>query len=322
MRRLLITAAFCLITSLAQAQMPAALGGAPDSLLMGDQMELRLTFTPPGPGTLLPDWRESLGSFELLAPPDTSALQGYRGGPVVLNLKATCYEPGDQTLGPVTVNWVIPDGQTVSGQTAGFTVHVRGVVPESQLAQADTAQKPHQLLDPNRVKKLGLSLADLLPWIIGVVIAAAVVYALLWYFKKRRRKALEAEAPQEPPRPPHEIAIEALDALRDRRLYQAGRLKEYYTELTDILRHYVEGRFTIPALESTSFQLLRDLEPKVNDANLRLLLENLLSDADLAKFAKNQPDETTCQRDLEKGYVFVQKTTPQAPLLTPKGEAA
>jgi hypothetical protein len=290
---------------------------------MGDPMDLRLTFTPPGPGRLLPDWTKDLDKFELLEPPDTSALKNRTGGPVVINLKATCYEPGDQTLGPVTVHWLAADGQTISGETASFKVHVKGVVPQAELAQADTVQKPVKLLEPNRIKKLGMSLADLMPWILGILIAAGIFWGLLWYLKRRKRKTVEVTAPVVPPRPAHEIALEALDRLRDQHLYQAGRLKEYYSLLTEILRRYIEARWEIPAMESTSFQLLRDVETKINDANLRLLLENLLSDADLAKFAKNQPDEVTCQRDLEKGYILVQKTTPAAPsLLAPQGEAA
>jgi hypothetical protein len=306
-----------------QAQMQASLGGAPDSLLMGDAMDLRLTFTPPGPGRLPPGWADSLGKFELLAPPDTSALKNPTGGPLVINLKATCYEPGDQTLGPVTMHWLAADGKTISGETASFKIHIKGVVPQAELAKADTVQKPVKLLEPNRVKKLGLSFADLVPWIISILIAAGLVWGLLWYMKRRKRQTTEVIAPAIPLRPAHEIALEALDRLRDKKLFQAGRLKEYYSLLTEILRRYIEARWEIPAMESTSFQLLRDVEPKINDANLRLLLENLLSDADLAKFAKNQPDADTCQRDLEKGYILVQKTTPVAPsILAPEGEAA
>jgi hypothetical protein len=315
-------AAIATIVTSSHAQMQASLGGAPDSMLMGDPIDLRLTLSPPGPGILLPNWRESLDKFELLELPDTSALKHYRGGPVVIKLKATCYEPGDQTLGPIILTWRSLDGQTVSGQTASFKIHVRGVAPASVLAQADTTQKPYKLLEPNRLKKLGYTLADALPLILAILIAGAVTYAVLWFLKRRRHKTEATETPLAPPRPPHEIALEALDRLRDGRLFQTGHLKEYYTILTEILRRYIEARWEIPAMESTSFQLMRDVEYKVNDANLRLLLENLLADADLAKFAKNQPDETTCQRDLEKGYIFVQKTTPQQRLLAPEGEAA
>lgn len=311
-----------IIVSPSFAQMQATLEGAPDSLLIGDSVDLRLTITPPGPGKLLSDWQAHLGAFELLAPPDTSALKMAAGGPLVIKLKVTCYETGEQLLGPITVHWALPDGLVDSAQTLSYPVQVRGVVPKTELAQVDSAQKPVKLLEPNRVKKLGLSLADVLPWILALLIAAAVVWALRWYLKKRKSRVKEAEKPEAPPRPPHEIALEALDALRDKRLYQAGHKKEYYTELTEILRRYIEGRWEIPALESTSFQLMCDLESRISDANLRLVLENLLADADLAKFAKGEPDEVTCQRDLEKGYIFVQKTTPQTRLLSTKEEAA
>lgn len=314
MRRIVMIAIglFTVLTASAgEAAFRVTLMPAADTLRLGDVLPLELTLEPPAPGRLLlPDFSRNIEPFEVLAPPDTSALQGTIEGTLHLNLKITSFEAGDQILPPLTFIWVSSDGcvrDTV--ETEPILLYVRGVVSDSVLAAADTSTKPVALLQPNRIKKLGFALSEFIPWIL-ILLAAAGGFLLVKYLWKRRKRRTSTEAPPAPPRPAHESALEALDRLRDRRLFQSGRIKEYYSELSEIIRRYIEARFGIPALESTSFQLLRDIEAVIHDGNLRGVLESLLEDADLAKFAKHQPDETVCQRDLEKGYIFVQKTKP------------
>lgn len=295
-----------------------------DTLRLGKDLLLKLTFEPPAPGRLLPpDFPQDLKPFELSSPPDTSMLQEVDGTPRDWTLKVTAFEAGDQVLPPLTFVWVSRDGGARdTAATEPMILYVQGIVPDSVLAAADTASKPVALLQPNSIKKLGYSFADFLPWIL-VLLAAAGGFFLARYLWKHRKRKIAAQPPSAPPRPAHELALEALDQLRDRRLFQSGRMKEYYSELLQIIRRYIEARFNIPALESTSFQLLRDIESAIPDENLRGVLASLLEDADLAKFAKHQPDETTCQRDLEKGYAFVQKTKPEPPpILSAAQEAA
>jgi len=306
--------ALLLLASVAKAQLNVTLEGVPDSLRVGDPMNFRLKITaPPGGHLQLSRWEDAQDQFDLLTPPDTSALQKQPSGePVGVGFKATCYEAGEQVLQPISVRWISPDGARVdSAQTEPVIIHVQGVVPDSILALADTTQKPYKLLQPNRIKKLGVSLAEILPWILVILAAAGAFFLLRWWLQNRRKKVAVVAQVVTPPRPAHEIALEELDRLRDQRLYQAGRVKDYYVALSEIIRRYIEAQFKIPAMESTSFQLLRDVEAAIRDGNLRSVLQNLLEDADLAKFAKHQPDEEICQRDLERAYVLVRKTMPQ-----------
>jgi hypothetical protein len=314
MRRIGIIALglFSLLTaSPAEAVFRVSLKPEADTLRLGDALPLQLTLEPPAPGRLLPpDFSRDLEPFELSAPPDTSALRKTDGTPLQLNLKITSYEAGDQVLPPLTFVWISQDGVVQdTAETEPIILYVQGVVSDSVLAAADTTAKPVALLQPNRTKKLGYALSEFLPWIL-VLLAAAGGFLLVRYLRRHRKRKTGEDALPAPPRPAHELALEELDRLRDRRLFQSGRIKEYYSELSEIIRRYIEARFGIPALESTSFQLLRDIESEIRDGNLRGLLESLLEDADLAKFARHQPEEMTCQRDLEKGYVFVQKTKP------------
>jgi len=315
-----------LLTGALPAQVKVTLDGVKDSLNVGEPMNVRLTISAPAGGRIqLPKWSEALDKFELLTSPDTSAFsQPSSGAPTIIQLRTTCYESGEQVFQPISVRWISTDGSRLdSAQTEPIIVFVQGVVPDTILALADTTQKPYKLLQPNRIRKLGVSLAEIAPWILLAAIAVGIFYLVRWWLRRRKRKTeVAAEIAAPPPRPAHVVALESLDHLRDEQLYQGGKIKEYYIRLSEIVRLYIEGRYQIPAMESTSFQLLRDTESALTDQNLRAVLANLLEDADLAKFAKQRPDEETCQRDLEKAYVFVRKTMPQpAPLLT-QGEAA
>jgi len=304
--------AWIFLISTTGADLRVHLEGVRDSLRIGDPLDLLLQISaPPGGYVLLPDWKEVLGDFELLAQPDTvSSLYVEEPQQMEISLRTTCYSTGDQILPAILVRWVSADGViSDSAETEPVIVHVQGVVPDSILALADTTLQPHHLLQSNRRWKLHLSFAEVAPWILGALVVVGVFFLLLRLFR-RKRKEIEDIGTWPSSRSPHEIAFEELDALWDKRFYQNGRIKEYYSELSEIIRRYIQARFKLPALESTSFQLLREIEPHLAEENYGAL-EKILSDADLAKFAKHQPAEEICRHDLEEAYVLVHKTIPQ-----------
>jgi hypothetical protein len=316
----------CIILILIQtshAQISVTLQPLPATLKFGDPINLQIQVEAPADGKIiLPDWNEALKPFELLSAPDTSRIRvGSDRKQWDIGLKATCYESGAQALPPIWFKWVSADGITVdSASTQPVMTNISSVVPDSILAAADSTQQPHHLLRANHQWKMPYTLADFLPYIYILIGIVGLYYLIRWWVKKRRRKEVVADAGP-PPEPAHVIALRALDALRDEQLYQAGKIKEYYSILTEILRRYFEACFDVPAMESTSFQLLRDIELPLGDTELLKSLETMLTHADFAKFAKHQPDATTCQQDLERAYVLVNKTKPvQQPLLV--GEAA
>ena len=89
--------------------------------------------------------------------------------------------------------------------------------------------------------------------------------------------------------PPHELALRKLGQLQQKSLWNNGNKKEYCDELTDIIREYLELRFGIPALESTSTELIQKLKGTDIPDETALELGNILFQADLAKFAKGTP---------------------------------
>lgn len=144
-------------------------------------------------------------------------------------------------------------------------------------------------------------------WVLlGVALAAAAVAA--WSFTRKRKEVAMAEASK--PVPPYELAIGRLSALRRSVGSVPGNEKHFYTELTDILRQYLHGRFGINALEMTSGQIVRALR---NNPETRLPSEQVdavLRIADFVKFAKEKPLADDNQRALQRATDFVETTRP------------
>ncbi|TKJ42347.1 hypothetical protein CEE37_01305 [candidate division LCP-89 bacterium B3_LCP] len=325
MKRLFTILATLVISSaLNAAVFEADLSFSADSIVVGDPVTMHIAIEAPAGGQLiLPEWSQALAPLELLSPIDTiSVVRENNIQRWILEWETTCYSGGNQIIEPIQFRWQPDDN--VSADTAftrPYQIFVQGIVPDSIKALADTTAQPHHLLQPNRSRKLGYSFAEIAPWIAAAIAAVFIFFFIRWLLRRRKRQTEEIQAGP-PPRPAHEIALEALDELRDKRLYQEGRIKEYYSALSEIIRIYIEAHFDVPAMESTSFQLLRDIEPRLGNQELYDALGTMLNDADLAKFAKHQPNALTCQKGLERGYSLVEKTKPAPEPLLSGEEAA
>lgn len=127
-------------------------------------------------------------------------------------------------------------------------------------------------------------LKAVLPWLLMVVFGAAAVYLLSKLLKK---KPAVPQVVAESTVPAYEIALSKLAALKEERLWQQNRQKEYYTHLTDIVREYIELTFLIPAPELTSDEMLGHLVAlRKENKEAYTRLQQLLQLADLVKFAK------------------------------------
>jgi len=150
--------------------------------------------------------------------------------------------------------------------------------------------------------------AEVWPWlrwlILGLFIIAILVY-FLWKFFNKDVDATTAKELE----PAHTIAFRELERLKQDDLVQKGSLKEYHSRLSDIVRAYIEQRFAINALELTTDELL-DIFRNSEFINAELFgqLKQLLTIADLAKFAKYEPIENENMMSYKYAYEFVTKT--------------
>lgn len=149
----------------------------------------------------------------------------------------------------------------------------------------------------------------LLILLLGILLAIAV-YFLIKKLQVKEKTQEESSLPVDN-RPAHVIAFEQFKKIRDEKLWQKGREKQFYTEITDVLRLYIHRRYHIATLERTTEELLGDLK------NLRLqkdqdvaykTLKNVLQLSDLVKFAKWKPSLEDDERTLSNSVNFVDET--------------
>lgn len=150
-------------------------------------------------------------------------------------------------------------------------------------------------------------------WVLLAVLLAGVGvagYYLITYLQSRKREEEGKVVMSEPLRPADEVALEKLDAIKEKKIWQQGQVKEYYTQLTDVVREYIARRFEVSSVEQTSDETLRDIRPLLSERkDLYDQLRKMLTLADLVKFAKwsTSPDEN--ELSLRNAYTFVQETT-------------
>ena len=137
--------------------------------------------------------------------------------------------------------------------------------------------------------------------LIGVVIIGIGVF-VYWFVKKRQQKKIEEEVYKTP----IEKATSLLNNLEQKELVQKGEIKEYYSELTDIARNYIEEAIHIPAMESTTSELIQAIRLASTKKKMTLTpetvenLERVLRQADLVKFAKSKPLDFEITEDRNK----------------------
>lgn len=147
--------------------------------------------------------------------------------------------------------------------------------------------------------------------VLGIWLGLIVIAAAVYYLLKRPKKEVVVEEVK-PDIPLHIQALQKLEEIKNKQLWQHDQVKQYYIELSDVVREYLEKRYTIQALEQTSeeiFASLRNMEIASEDRNL---LRQLLVLADMVKFAKEKPAANENEKSMENAVTFIKDTQPHA----------
>jgi len=158
---------------------------------------------------------------------------------------------------------------------------------------------------------------ELLLWIIAIAVVVTLLYFIYKKFIKRKDQGEEVIEIQ---RPPYEIALNSLDDLEAKKLWQSGKVKEYHTEITEIIRTYFEKRFSLPALELTSDETLELLKTKNDSSEIIPLTKDFLQNADMVKFAKFVPLNEVNETMIKQARQIVTVTIPATKLEQHTGE--
>ena len=269
-----------------------------NTILIGDQVRVTVSVDHPA-GTVVRNLgpSDSLGGLEIVRI-DSVAGAGPSGpGPFTRVYTITAFDTGTRILPPFLA-WYGAASDTavrsVSGHPVVIVVH--GV-------DVDTAAAIRGIKPPLGVP---ITLAEVLPYVIAAALAALLAWLVYYVWKKWKRG--EKIIPAAPARPPDELALEALRSIEAERLWQRGLAKEYHSALSDVLRTYIERRFAMPAMESTSDEILSSAPVASLPPDAAGALRDVLVRSDLAKFAKFVPPPEQNERSFRHSVGFVELT--------------
>lgn len=153
-----------------------------------------------------------------------------------------------------------------------------------------------------------ISFMEIVPYLLIVVVFVTIGLLIYLFIKNRKQNKPLFNILKEEVIPPHVIALEALENLRQKKLWQQSKYKEYYTELTDVLREYLERRYAINAQEMVSEEIIAELKQAAISTDFIQSVSSTLLTADLVKFAKEKPMSDVNQQAFDNIYVFVKNT--------------
>ena len=148
--------------------------------------------------------------------------------------------------------------------------------------------------------------SDIWPFLLGILLVILIYFLLKKYVFVKKKT--EVKRKLKIIIPPDVIALNELATLKDKELWQSGKLKQYHSEISEILRTYLEDRFKILALELPTYDILQSLRNKgIQSENLHTLT-TILQRADLAKYAKSKPTDSENDESMSQSVSFVRNT--------------
>ncbi len=181
--------------------------------------------------------------------------------------------------------------------------------PLKVIDQADTIYSKQVALKVSTLPVQADAPDNYYPLIFGVLLTLFLICVIGYILQRiRNKKSLLPLKKEEPKLPPHEQAIKELEEIKQRKLWQQGRSKEYYTAITDTLRKYLIERFDINALEMTSGEIMNTLQSEPEAAPVYNNLKQILLLSDFVKFAKMNPLPDENDLSMANAYEFVERT--------------
>ena len=267
--------------------------------LIGDQLTLHLRVEKSaGASVSFPQYADTLaGKIEIIRKSGISTTTGSDGKLVLSqDLLITVFDTGLVEIPPQP--FAIQNGSLKD------TLHTQPIALQIRSLPLDTTVR-----DIKANMRTPVNAQEVFPYFLGLLALALLVIVIIFIVRKIRRK--DIKAPEIVSSEPAEvIALRQLQQIKVEKPWIQKPVKMYYINLTDILRHYIERRYNIMALEQTTDEILKDLKRTGSAANNLEKLASILKLADLVKFAKLIPDEVENEKQVEEAIVFVKNSTP------------
>ena len=259
------------------------------SIMIGDQVRYEIGITVPNNSIV--EWPILIdtitSNIEILDRSKIDTIFSNNDITVKQQLLITSFDSGYFEIPPINFRFGFPNDTNIHTTSTGL-LFLQVYVPE-----VDTSQAFKPIVGPI---KEPYTLAEVLPWIIVGTAGIILITLLVFYIIRRRKKQPIFKRKPKPVLPAHIIAIKQLEELRLAKIWQSGKLKKYYTNLTDITREYIVNRYHFDAPEMTSYEIISELNNLDINKEVKGKLESILQLSDLVKFAKAVP--TALENDL------------------------
>jgi hypothetical protein len=313
MKRLIISIFLLILIVSSSSGQNVNVSSAFDSsrIYIGDQIKFTLTVDQPSNLHLtLPVFKDTIcKNIEILSGPFTDSSSVQKGRlKIIQKYLITSFDSGRYK-----VKSVFAEVKSESGIKRYYSNSSLLDVMRVKIAPADTTSKIFDIIKPY---KAPVTLGDILPWLLIIALIGALAWAAMRFFRKfkRTKEGVETLISADPA---HVIAFRELENLREQQLWQKGEIKKYYTKLTEILRQYLENRFSVFSLELTTAETLDALVKTgfKKDGSYNNL-KSVLTGADLVKFAKHVPVPTENESHFQNSWEFVVATREEAAVVT------
>ena len=243
-----------------------------DTIALGDQTTLSIQRALTYPST------EQLSQNGIVA-----LSQNYDSTQHTLYTTLTSFEPGTNYVRPSEDDSLMLTVLDVDVDTT--TAEIRDIAP---------------------IEKVPYTFWEIFRWILLGLGILALAFGGWWFWKKWKSGKVSEWLSNEPvdTRTPEERALDNLESLRQKQLWQSGRVKEYHTELTDTVRTFIEEATGIRATDMTSDETIEEMENGKWTVD-NSLLRDIFTTADLVKFAKSEPLPHEHDRSMSEATEFV-----------------
>lgn len=215
------------------------------------------------------------------------------------DLVITCFEEG---------NYLIPSFRFYLNNDSNQFIETNPIPLRVRTVEVDTTADIKDIKPPFHEP---LSFEDFVTyiWITAGIAAAALIFYFTRKYLKRRR---ELDALANILKPPHEVAIAALEKLKKEKIWKKGPddTKEHHTRVSEIVRTFLERNFVINAMEMTTHDILAEMEKKSLHMQSKVILKNILHLTDMVKFAKEIPTALQNEVVVDDALRFVKSNIP------------
>jgi hypothetical protein len=277
-------------------------------MLIGDQIKLNLEIEKPADmEVIFPVVPDTLDKIEVVKklPLDTSKLQDKDRVKLTQSYLISSFDSGRHVI-PSFTFITKHNNMKDSVSTAALNLEVLTM-------KLDTTKGPADIKRPYAAP---VTLTEVTPYILGTLLLGAILFFIFYYVRWKKKNVPMFVKPEKPKDPAHVIALRELDRIKTQKLWQQEKIKQYYSEVADTIRNYIQDRFDIPAMEQTSAETIMVFKERKELINNDCLneIQHILSLADLVKFAKYTPLPDDNNLTLMNAYFFVNQTKKEDPI--------